>query len=108
MAGRPAGRPYEGHDAVLSLAVEREQFRRARHAAGRVAGEADEAGAGRAGGFGEGGGEHDVLVEGAAHAVDARYLVDGRADDGEVEPVGAADVAVEDVADMEREVEAGG
>ena len=85
----------------LTLAIEREQFLRAGDAAQGVAAEADEAGAGRAGGLGEGGGEHDILVERAAHAVDARHLVDGRADDREVEAVGAADVAVEDVADME-------
>ena len=39
----------------------------------------------------------------AAQRLDPARLVDRRADHGEVEPVGAADVAVEHVAEVERD-----
>src|SRR3546814_5839076 len=43
----------------------------------------------------------------AAHGGDPADLVHRRPDHGEVEPVGAADVAVEDVADVEAEIDRG-
>ena len=48
-------------------------------------------------------GEQDRAAEIAAQPLDPRREVDGRADDGEVEPVLAADIAVHDVADMQRD-----
>ena len=50
--------------------------------------------------------QQHVLVERAAHGGDPAGLVDRGADHGEVEPVVAADVAVEHLADVQAEIEA--
>ena len=55
----------------------------------------------------ESGGEQQRPVDRAAHRGDAADLVDRRTDDGEVEPVGAADIAIEDVTDMQAEIHVG-
>ena len=47
------------------------------------------------------------LIDGAAHGGDAADFVDRRADDGEVEPVLAADIAVEYLADVKTEIHIG-
>src|SRR5579871_5884922 len=56
---------------------------------------------------GEGRGEQERLIDRAAHGGDAAYLVDRGADDSEVEPLLAADIAVEDLADMETQIHLG-
>ena len=74
-------------------------------AAQRVAADRDQPRAVRfVGGGGEGRRQQHVALDRAAHGGDAADLVDGRADDGEVEPVGAADIAVEHLADMQAEI----
>ena len=49
----------------------------------------------------------DRLIDRPAHRRDPRHLVDRRTDDGEVEPLLAADVAVEYHAEMEAEIHVG-
>src|SRR5688500_15617368 len=110
MSGRRVARSYrlpsKSFGRLPELRIDREELLRAADAAEGVAADRDEAGAVlRARGGGEGGREQHHLVGRAAHRGDARRLVDGGADDGEVEPVLAADVAVEDLADMEPEID---
>lgn len=45
-------------------------------------------------------------AEGTAQRFDPRRLIDRRTDHGEVQPVGRADIAIDDVAVMERDSEA--
>ena len=59
-------------------------------------------------GLAEFGGRQRVAVHRAAHGADAADLVDRRPDDGEIQPVLAADVAVEHLAHMQAEVDLGG
>src|SRR5580658_6606919 len=47
------------------------------------------------------------LIERTAHRGYTACLVDGRADDGEVQALAAADVAVEELADMQTEIHVG-
>src|SRR4029450_8361120 len=46
-------------------------------------------------------------IDRSAHRGDSADLVHGRADNGKVEPLVAANIAEEDVTDMERQVDAG-
>src|SRR5579885_1892115 len=77
------------------------------HPAQRVAAERDEAAAGTER-RGELGGNQKVAAEAVAQRLDARDLVDRRADDGEVEPVDRADIVVRHLAEMQREIDRGG
>src|SRR6185437_2995340 len=88
-----------------ALRLEREQLLWAPDAAQGVAADRDQALPRRAARCREGGREEDVLVGRAAHRGDPAGFVDGGADDGEVEPVLAADIAVEDLADMKAEID---
>ena len=56
---------------------------------------------------GERGRNENLAAERFAQRFDARNLVDRRADDCEVKAIDGADVAIEDVADVEREVDDG-
>src|ERR1700757_5258053 len=85
-------RPAPGGAVILR--VDGEKLLRATHAAQRIAPDRDQP-AGRPEGAGEGGGDQHRLVDRAAHRGDAADLVDGRPDDGEVEPLLAADIAEE-------------
>ena len=49
----------------------------------------------------------DISLDRTAHCQDPADLVDGRTNDSEIETVLAADIAVEDVADMQREIDLG-
>src|SRR5258706_2066114 len=89
------------------LKHQREDLARVAHAAQDVAPERLEAGAATLGRRGEGGRDEDLAIEGLAQRLDARHLVDGGADDGEVDAVGGADIAVEHLAEMEREIDGG-
>src|ERR1700734_4108258 len=51
--------------------------------------------------------EQDWLIHRAAHSCDAAHLVHRRSDDGEIEALLAADVAIEDLAEMEAEIHFG-
>src|SRR5438094_9947269 len=51
--------------------------------------------------------QQHAALDRAAHRGDARNLVDRRPDDREIEPLVAADVAVEHLADMEAEIDFG-
>src|ERR1700733_14780989 len=51
--------------------------------------------------------EKDWLIHGPAHRRDAAHLVDGGPNDREIEALLAADVAVEDLAEMEPEIHFG-
>src|SRR5689334_17932937 len=82
-------------------ALDREQLLRPLDAFERIAPDRDEAGAlGRERRVREGRGDEHVLLDRAAERGDAARLVHGRADDREIEALPAADVAVEDLADM--------
>ena len=49
----------------------------------------------------------DLAAEWLAQRLDARYLVDRRADDCEVKAIDGANIAIEDLADVEREIDDG-
>src|SRR6202011_1109344 len=51
-------------------------------------------------------GRHDGAMQTAGDLLQPRREIDGGADAGEVEPVAAADIAVEDVSDVQRHPEA--
>src|SRR5207244_12082165 len=51
--------------------------------------------------------EQHIALDRTTHYGDAVYFVDSRANDGEVESVEAADVAVEDLTDMQTEIDLG-
>src|SRR3984957_1507865 len=53
------------------------------------------------------GGDQHRATERLAKRLDARHLIDRRADDREVEPIDRADVAVQHVPKMEREIDRG-
>ena len=67
-----------------------------------------QAGAGIAEAIGEALRDQQRLVDRPAHGGDAADFVDSRADDGEIEAVLAADIAVEHLADMQAEIHLGG
>src|SRR6516162_8758727 len=48
----------------------------------------------------------DPAPQRAGQLFDARGAIDSRTDAGEIEPIAAADIAVEDIADMQGEAEA--
>jgi len=52
--------------------------------------------------------QQDAALHRAAHRGDASDLVDRRPDDREIEPLVAADIAVEHLADMQSEINIGG
>ena len=56
---------------------------------------------------GERGRNQDLAAERFAQRFDARHLVDRRADDCEVKAIDRADIAIENLADVEREVDDG-
>ena len=90
---------------VGSRAVERIEGLGAAHAPKGVAADRDQPlGRGR-GRLGEGLGNQEVALVLATEPLDPRCLVDRRSDHREVEPIGAADVAVEHVAEMQGDVE---
>src|SRR3954447_9098211 len=90
---------------LIRLRLEREQLARPLDALERVAPDRHEAGAlGLARGVRERRGDEPALLDGAAERRDAARLVHGRPDDGEVEPLPAADIAVEDLPDVETEI----
>src|SRR5262249_40652933 len=86
----------------------REHLARFAHAAQAVAAEPAEVAAQRGAGADEGVGDEEVAAEFLAQRLETAGLVDGGADGGEVEPVGGADVAVGDLALVERDVEGEG
>src|SRR5258708_7589935 len=87
-----------------AAAIQGEELLGVAQAAERIAADGGQTRAGVAQSGGEGGGEEQGLVDGAAHGGDATRLVDRRADDGEIEAVGAADIAEEDLADMQAQI----
>src|SRR5712692_3005055 len=54
---------------------------------------------------GEFGGDQEIAAEHLAQQLDPRDLVDGRADDGEIEAIDRADIAVEHLAEVQREID---
>ena len=53
---------------------------------------------------GEVGGDEHLAPQRLSQGLDARDFVDRRPDDGEVEAIHGADIAIEDLAEVEREV----
>src|ERR1041385_7885138 len=51
--------------------------------------------------------QQDAALDRTAHRGDASDLIDRRSDDGEIESLVAADIAVEHLADMEAEIDLG-
>src|SRR3984957_4247148 len=47
------------------------------------------------------------LIDRTAHRRDAACLVNGRANDGKIQPFAATDIAIEDFADMQTEIHVG-
>src|SRR5713101_10087138 len=82
-----------------------EDLARLAHAAQGMAAERLEAGGATVGGGGEGGRDEDLAIQRLAQRLNARHLVDSGSDDGEVDAVGGPDIAVEHLAEMEREVD---
>src|SRR5262249_42677285 len=92
--------------AALRVGVEGEQLLRVGDAAQRVAPDRDEP-AFDVSDLGKRGRYQHRLVERTAHRRDAAGLVDRRADDGEIQPLAASHVAVEDFAYMQAEIHVG-
>ncbi len=86
--------------------IERVDFSWVAHPAQRVVAERLEAAA-VADHCGQLGRDEHPAAQGLTQGLDARDLVDRRADDGEVEAVDGADIAIEHLAEMEREVDGG-
>ena len=87
--------------------IQRENLLRLPHAAQCVAAKRLEPSVGGARSGDELGGDEHRAAQRLAQRLDARDLVDRGADDGEIEPVGRADIAVEHLAEMEREIDGG-
>src|SRR5437868_5481394 len=86
-------------------AVDGEELLWNAHAAQGVAAERDQIAAPRSRGLGESRRDDDALLQRAAHAADPAGLVDGRPQHREVEPLAAAEIAEQQIADMERQIE---
>src|SRR5918996_5101086 len=88
-----------------SVAVQGVDRLGAAHAAQAVAPDRDQPVGGVGGRAGERLRDQQVAIVLPAQGLDPARLVDGRADDGEVEPIDAADIAVEHVTEMEHDVD---
>ena len=96
-------RPVSG---AITRPIDGEQLLGPPHPFQREAAQRDQPGPCLARGVRERGGDDHLLLQRAAQRLDPGDLVDGRAHDGEVEPVPTADVAVEHVANMQRHMHA--
>src|SRR3954451_14591842 len=91
--------------ARVHLGIERVEILRAADATQRVAAGGDEiAPAGGVEALVEFRRGQQLAIDRTAHRGDAADLVHGRTDHGEIEPVLAADIAVEDLADMQADI----
>src|SRR3984957_4236368 len=90
----------------LRLGIQRKELLRVRDAAQRIAADRNQAALDVAD-IGERRRHQNRLIERTAHRRDAARLVDGRADDGEVQAFAAADIALEDFADMQTRIHGG-
>src|SRR2546430_4848318 len=86
--------------------IQREELLRLRDPAQRVAADRYEPAA-HALDIGERLRDQHRLLDRAAHGGDAARFVDGRPHHGEIEPLGAAEIAVEHLADMQAEIHVG-
>src|SRR5271155_4220460 len=87
--------------------IEREQLLRGADAAQRITPDRDELAFGAAGGLSEARREQQRLLDRAAHRGDAADFIDGRTNDREIETLFAADIAVEHLAEMQRQINVG-
>src|SRR5437899_1262251 len=93
----------------VEIRVGSEQLQRLSYTAQCVAPDGDQSASYfRAGGVGKIGREQHILLDRPAHRQDPADLVDCRADDREIEAVLAADIAVEDIADVKRQIDLAG
>src|SRR5580704_4293514 len=90
----------------LRLGIQRKQLLRVRDTAQRIAADRNQAALDVAD-IGERRRHQNGLIERTAHRRDPACLVDGRADDGEVQAFAAADIAIEELADMQTEIHVG-
>src|SRR5215469_6261179 len=86
-----------------------EEFLRLRDASQRIAADRDEAPAQfRAERVGEARRQQQILFDRPAHGEDPADFVDGRANNREIKTIPAADITIEDVADVQRQIDGGG
>jgi hypothetical protein len=88
------------------IGIERKQLLGVRHTAQRVAADRNQA-APDVADIGKRRRHQDRLIDRTAHGRNAARFVHGWANDGEVEPIAAADGAVEHFADMQAEIHVG-